>query len=80
MKAMSKVIHIGLSTHHQDHAINPSSLRAINKIVNAPLKPSPELVLWFSILLAISMFLIRYLLKINQVIPLAHSIRYSMFP
>lgn len=43
----------GASTHHQDHAITPHSLRPMNRRVRSPKKPMPPEVL----LLLLSMFI-----------------------
>lgn len=42
MKAL-KLIQMGDSTHHQDHAITPVSLRTMKAIVKAPTNPIPPL-------------------------------------
>jgi hypothetical protein len=44
IKLNIKVIHIGLSTHNQDHVattVDPVSFKTINTIVNNPAKPIP---------------------------------------
>lgn len=39
---MSALIHIGLSTHHQDQVIYPISFKTIKAMVKSPAKPIPE--------------------------------------
>ena len=69
-----KGIHTGAVTHHQDQSITFVSFRTTNTIVNNPVNPIPEFVVFVS-LIALSINFYKYLSSFQSIAEVAPAIK-----